>query len=641
LDEAAVLLKQQGSDAIKRGDYTEADVCYTQAMAKSPASIHTLYSNRSLARLKYGNLQGALADANQCINAAPTFIKGYHRKGAALEALCRLKEAAQAYKDGYDIRNTNAKEKAFMFKKFKQLSVHQKQGNKENPKIKPGSGSKYDAWKGKNTAMAKAKDDFKKLKEQADAGDTDASSDVGTAYATGYGVEKDIESAKQYWHTAAKAGNVAAQHNFGSHMDLEDGKEWLLLSAAQGHLDSYLSLADIYQSEKRTEEELVWLVKAADEHNSMEAQTRAAVSFFNLGNMTFAAQYFCQASSQMDSTNPEFGTIQHTLGDLYATGTGVAKDIPKAVKFYENAANAGHDGAVFAIHEMYCSEKMTTFASEALVRIVARPLKTAEMYHRVGCAHLLQAKLSEPTDTGQLRTAEMRLKHAINKGHESSSIQLAESAALRQNIPLCNQYLRMYVDGELFRRGRCYEQIKMAGEKYASSVLKTRAELKFTNALVYCSVARDLCKVALDNAKRVEILTSKEHVEKMMQLRLQSLEEDDILAEEEDIQVLATRTSTADMYTDERSPKQGGGQGRGGTANIEGDQQQEQEQEQEQEAAATAATTAAAYDVDIEDEDAFETNAKATQTVSVEDEEEEEKEPVHLDMSTFTFPELN
>jgi len=218
------------------------------------------------------------------------------------------------------------------------------------------------------------------------------------------------------------------------------------------------------------------------------------------------------------------------------------------VKFYKNASNAGRDDSLFAIHATYCSEKMIAAAKKALAEIDTRPLKTAEGCHMVGCAHLLHAKISDPVDVSRLRTAELRLKNAINRGHTDSSIQLAESAALRQNLPLCNQFLRMYVDGELCSRGRFFENMKLNGEKYASSVLKTREELKYSTALMYCSVARDLCSLTLDNVRMVEKLTSPEHIKNMMEKRLRSLEEEDIMAQEDEPSALSEPSISGEQH---------------------------------------------------------------------------------------------
>jgi TPR repeat protein len=379
----------------------------------------------------------------------------------------------EAYAQGLQLESASDKEKAFMSKKIKQLRMDQRQNDKENPMVKSALAEQ----KERRTALANAEADFKKWKSLADkTGDAEASSNVGTAYATGYGVEKNIESAKQYWRDAAKAGHVDAQHNYGSHIELGQGKEWLMLAAAQGNLASYLQLADIYHTENNPEDELVWLVKAADEHNSMEAQTRAAVCCFNQGNMALAATYFCAASEQMDRADPNYATIQHTLGDLYHNGTGVARDADKAVAYYRAALAAGHDphSTLLAIHYAYClaGPGRAAEAARALAEVDRKaPLKTGEQFFAVGSAHMAQADLSSPGSAerlGHVRTAELRWKHALNRGYTAAALNLAQSAAAAHggahggahgsssssSLALCNHFLRLYVDTELRNRGQ-------------------------------------------------------------------------------------------------------------------------------------------------------------------------------------------
>lgn len=57
-----------------------------QAIKVDPEDA-TLYSNRSLCRLKSGEAHDALADAIACVNLQPDWAKGYYRKGAVLMSL--------------------------------------------------------------------------------------------------------------------------------------------------------------------------------------------------------------------------------------------------------------------------------------------------------------------------------------------------------------------------------------------------------------------------------------------------------------------------------------------------------------------------------------------------------------------------
>ena len=100
------------SNASKPADY---DTCNTGAKALFQAgkfgkaveawsnciklfpTEYLLYSNRSAAYLKLSNGKQALADAEKVTVLCPSFAKGWHRKGAALEFLCRFKESAECY----------------------------------------------------------------------------------------------------------------------------------------------------------------------------------------------------------------------------------------------------------------------------------------------------------------------------------------------------------------------------------------------------------------------------------------------------------------------------------------------------------------------------------------------------------------
>ena len=126
-------LKSKGNKAFEIGNYQRALDLYTQAIDEaasltaaaaatlSPAAaasssssstvsssspafpIHTLYSNRSAAHLSLKNYSSALSDAEAAIILAPSWPKGYVRKGQALEQLLRYHEAHRAYKQGLQL----------------------------------------------------------------------------------------------------------------------------------------------------------------------------------------------------------------------------------------------------------------------------------------------------------------------------------------------------------------------------------------------------------------------------------------------------------------------------------------------------------------------------------------------------------
>jgi len=76
-------VKERGNAAFRSGNPQLAAELYTQALELEPTNA-TLFGNRSAAKLELGDNAGALSDAEQAIAINPTWMKGYHRKAAAL-----------------------------------------------------------------------------------------------------------------------------------------------------------------------------------------------------------------------------------------------------------------------------------------------------------------------------------------------------------------------------------------------------------------------------------------------------------------------------------------------------------------------------------------------------------------------------
>lgn len=102
--EAAEAHKAEGNKALQAKDFEAAVAAYTKALEESEglaeAPRHVYYSNRSAAHLSKGDAAAALADGEACIEANKEWPKGYSRKGAALHALRRYEDAAQAFEAG-------------------------------------------------------------------------------------------------------------------------------------------------------------------------------------------------------------------------------------------------------------------------------------------------------------------------------------------------------------------------------------------------------------------------------------------------------------------------------------------------------------------------------------------------------------
>jgi tetratricopeptide (TPR) repeat protein len=76
--------KNEGNAAFKAGEYQQAAVLYTEAIALD-AKQHALHSNRAACFLKLARYEQAKDDALACVALAPEFAKGHFRLGLALQ----------------------------------------------------------------------------------------------------------------------------------------------------------------------------------------------------------------------------------------------------------------------------------------------------------------------------------------------------------------------------------------------------------------------------------------------------------------------------------------------------------------------------------------------------------------------------
>lgn len=115
--EQASKLKEKGNVAFKECDYAQASLFYSQAIEilenivsetfqtkeddevlqklhdECKEVLCTIYSNRAACALKLGDHELALSDSNSCLEFDPENVKANFRKGLALHALGRYREA--------------------------------------------------------------------------------------------------------------------------------------------------------------------------------------------------------------------------------------------------------------------------------------------------------------------------------------------------------------------------------------------------------------------------------------------------------------------------------------------------------------------------------------------------------------------
>ncbi|XP_030068548.1 tetratricopeptide repeat protein 1 [Microcaecilia unicolor] len=100
--EESTTLKGKGNEQFKKGEYTEADALYTQALQICPACFRKersiLFSNRGAARLKQDKMDSAIADCSKAIELNPDYIRAILRRAELYEKTEKLDEALADYK---------------------------------------------------------------------------------------------------------------------------------------------------------------------------------------------------------------------------------------------------------------------------------------------------------------------------------------------------------------------------------------------------------------------------------------------------------------------------------------------------------------------------------------------------------------
>ncbi|KAL6842026.1 hypothetical protein ACP4OV_028005 [Aristida adscensionis] len=97
IERRKALLKSQADLAFRQEEYSMALKFYSLAL--DHAADATVYSNRSLCKLKMGDGEGALSDAYQCRMMRPDWAKACYRQAAAHMLLKEYKQACDALLD--------------------------------------------------------------------------------------------------------------------------------------------------------------------------------------------------------------------------------------------------------------------------------------------------------------------------------------------------------------------------------------------------------------------------------------------------------------------------------------------------------------------------------------------------------------
>jgi len=213
---------------------------------------------------------------------------------------------------------------------------------------------------------------------------TEAQNNVGVFLLQGLGVEKDPSKALGYFEKSANNGHVSAQgtlgglyfHGIGTEIDYKLALKWFNESANQGHSESQLNLGIMYSKGKgvykNIDTAIQWLKKSAKQENAV-AQFTLGLLYQKNNNFDQAIHWYAKSSIQghVDASynlgllyqtelkdfkmaeNWYLKAIEHNdfasmvnLGEMYAIGKGIKKDLKKAKRLIKESYENSNDNTI-------------------------------------------------------------------------------------------------------------------------------------------------------------------------------------------------------------------------------------------------------------------------------------------------------
>jgi TPR repeat protein len=228
------------------------------------------------------------------------------------------------------------------------------------------------------------KQQFQQIKTRADHGDAQAQLSLGTMYATGNGVTKDVAKAAKWHRKAAEQGlaraqlRVAYEYAFGEGVksDHAEAAKWLRRAAEQGLAEAQCQLGACFANGDGVGEDHVeavkWYRKSA-EQQFPEAQHALGNCYFDGNGVTKdlaeGVAWTRKAAEQ------GYAPAENSLGLCYAKGKGVKQDYVEAYKWFDLAAAQGSESDVEAKMNLSMAERAMTPEQIAKAQQLAHEFK--------------------------------------------------------------------------------------------------------------------------------------------------------------------------------------------------------------------------------------------------------------------------
>ena len=348
------------------------------------------------------------------------------------------------------------------------------------------------------------KEGFNILLPLAEAGNENAFRPVAIMLQNGIGVEKNTDSAIEWFTKSAKKGDASSQYELGdiylNEKNIKLAMDWYTKSAENGDIKAQNKLGEIYsagyftgipdaqrEDYKSLENAIYYLKKSADQ-NDVVAQCQLAEIYLTKDNYNYnptkAIKYLEKAYEQKS------GRAAETLADCYENGEGVQldenksfelqleasiefgnsdiyniegsssrrKDNNRFIQKLQEASKRGNNSAKYSLANIYRFDFMTGDAlSESLVYKMERNLlKTLE-------DRFITDFPLQPTKKN-IPEAIRLLKSAAESGHQLSQTELGimytRGGEVEPNIDKAIEYLTLAAEGgngyAAFNLGKLY-----------------------------------------------------------------------------------------------------------------------------------------------------------------------------------------
>jgi uncharacterized protein len=207
--------------------------------------------------------------------------------------------------------------------------------------------------KAKKKEVAERRQQSQRWTEAAQSGDAEVFYHLGLMHEQGLALPQDIEAATEWYQRAARLGDVRSQLALGRLLQLdqpETALDWISLAAAQGDAQAQRELGHWHSQDSHS-------TGSSPQNNllagvfsySKAAEQQDAPSLLALGEMLSAGAPQAAWAAFRQAAELGLAPAQFILGQKYASGEMVVKNLTLALGWYKRAAVQGYAPAQCAV----------------------------------------------------------------------------------------------------------------------------------------------------------------------------------------------------------------------------------------------------------------------------------------------------